>query len=335
MMVLSSGSARFFFGDLQGCEARWLEAAELAAETDDSDLKAAVWFPTSTIFTHVGPLATGMLWNDRVLEISAGNLDRGVALTGYSAPGFALAVRAGLLARMGRLGEAGAESERALTVLRARAEPEPLCWALAVPSLLAWLSGEGRDTSASAQEAIRLAEDTGNVSSLVIGLEATAIAHLVVGQPDEAVAACERALAVGREKRSGLHLEASVVAHLAQARLAAGDRAAAEAAAAEAVEVARRQGARVDECLALLTRAHVGRLRGGSTEAVGTDLNAALTLVGEVGALTYEPFIREELGRLRADESQLREALRLYEFIGATGHARRLDAELAASPRPE
>jgi tetratricopeptide (TPR) repeat protein len=236
---------------------------------------------------------------------------------------------------MGRLGEAGAQSERALTVLRARAEPEPLCWALAVPSLLAWLSGEGRDTSASAQEAIRLAEDTGNVSSLVIGLEATAIAHLVVGQPDEAVAACERALAVGREKRSGLHLEASVVAHLAQARLAAGDRAAAEAAAAEAVEVARRQGARVDECLALLTRAHVGRLRGGSTEAVGTDLNAALTLVGEVGALTYEPFIREELGRLRADESQLREALRLYEFIGATGHARRLDAELAASPRPE
>jgi tetratricopeptide (TPR) repeat protein len=211
------------------------------------------------------------------------------------------------------------------------AEPEPLCWALAVPPLLAWLSGDGGDTSTSAQEAVQLAEGTGNVGSLIVGLEAMAMAHLAVGQPDEAAAVCERALAVGRENRTGLHLEASLLAHLAQARLATGDADAAAAAAAEAVDVARRQGACVDECLALLTRAQVGRSSGANREAVGTDLDAALSLVGEVGALTYEPFIREELGRLHSDESELREALRLYTAIGATGHAARLAAELAGS----
>jgi hypothetical protein len=69
----------------------------------------------------------------------------------------------------------------------------------------------------------------------------------------------------------------------------------------------------------------------GARDRARADLAAALTLVAEVGALTYEPFIREELGRLHADESELREAARLYTAIGATGHARRLEAELAAA----
>ncbi|MDQ3946860.1 MAG: DUF5615 family PIN-like protein [Actinomycetota bacterium] len=51
------------------------------------------------------------------------------------------------------------------------------------------------------------------------------------------------------------------------------------------------------------------------------DLNAALTLVCETGALTYEPFIREELGRLLSDEGGSGETLRLYKEIGPTGHA--------------
>ncbi|HVS40944.1 MAG TPA: hypothetical protein VMU20_01635 [Candidatus Dormibacteraeota bacterium] len=62
------------------------------------------------------------------------------------------------------------------------------------------------------------------------------------------------------------------------------------------------------------------------------DLDAAHALVGDVGALTYEPFIREELGRLRADEGELQEAARLYMAIGAAGHARRLTGELTSSP---
>jgi hypothetical protein len=36
------------------------------------------------------------------------------------------------------------------------------------------------------------------------------------------------------------------------------------------------------------------------------------------------------LGRLHDDGKELAEALRLYRQIGATGHARRLEAELSA-----
>jgi hypothetical protein len=156
----------------------------------------------------------------------------------------------------------------------------------------------------------------------------------MAGRPADAAAACEQALTVAREKRSGLFAEASVLAHLALAHLAAANQAAARSAADEAVDVARRQGARVHECLALLTRAQVARAGSEISAEVDADLEAALTLVAEVGAFTYEPFIREELGRLRKDDTELHEAARLYEAIGATRHAHRLQAELGPpSPR--
>jgi tetratricopeptide (TPR) repeat protein len=214
---------------------------------------------------------------------------------------------------------------------RPRGEPESVSWTLCVLPRLALFVGEppaGDDVLAAAREAIQLAEDTGNVAALVLALEALAIAHLVGGRPGEAAAACERALAEAREHRSGLFEEASVLAHLAQARLAAGEIDRATAAADQAVEVSRRQGARVVECQALMTRGRVRRATGGAPAAVEADLDAALTLAREMGALTYEAFIREELGHLHDEEGELREALRLFTAIGATGHARRLAQQL-------
>jgi hypothetical protein len=107
-------------------------------------------------------------------------------------------------------------------------------------------------------------------------------------------------------------------------------------AADEAVEVARRQGARVLACHALLVRARVRRVTEGTVagDAVLGDIESALTLMAEIGATTYEPFLREELARLRGDADALREALRLYAAIGAVGHARRLDQELSISRLP-
>jgi hypothetical protein len=169
----------------------------------------------------------------------------------------------------------------------------------------------------------------GNVAILVTSLEGLAVAHLSAGRTREAAAACERALTLGRQHRTGLMAEPSLLAWLALARLMDGDPATA-AAADEAVAVARGRGARVDECLALLVRGKAGAASGTRDRALA-DLDAALTLVGEVGALTYEPFIREELGRLHTDEGELQEAARLYTAIGASGHAGRLADELTGS----
>ncbi len=328
-LVFASGSARVMTGrDIGGGLARYIEAARRAHETDDPDLRAAMSVGPPYVLSITGPLDEGLAWSDRVLAACAGDPERGVTVVGYSVLAKSLEFRADLLARAGRLPEARTFIEQAITLLRDRGELEGLSWSLPMLPLLAWLTGDLSDTTAPAAEAVRLGEETGNSLTLVLALEGQALTDLMAGRPAAAAAACERALAVGREKRSGLFAEASVLAHLALARLATGNPNAAGAAAAEAVEVARRQGARVHECLALLTRARVGRSSGATTDAVHADLDAALRLVGEIGALTYEPFIREEVGRLHADDSELREAVRLYTAIGAAGHARRLKAEL-------
>jgi class 3 adenylate cyclase/tetratricopeptide (TPR) repeat protein len=329
-IVVSSGSARFWAGDIQGGTARYLEAAKHSDDSDDPDFKAAMWIAPVLAFTPTGPLAEGLAWGNRAIEVCAENPECGVRLVGYSILARVHQFRSSVLARMGRLREASADVEQALTLGRPRSEPETICWSLAMLPLLAWLTGDDPSCSAPATEAVRVAEETENPASLVMAFQGLALSHLVAGHPGEAVAACEQALAVARGKRSGLFEEASVLAHLALARIAAGDADGAMTAADEAVAVARRQGARVHECLALLARARVGRLGCRAVDQVTADLGTGLAIIGQVGALTYEPFLREELGRLRTDGRQLREAARLYEAIGATGHAQRLQAELDA-----
>jgi adenylate cyclase len=329
-----SAVARLAQGDPRGALARHRQAARVAEEGNDRELQAAALFLPSMPLAYVGPLTEGLVFCDRGMAICAADPELGATLLGYGALARLLQFRAAILARMGRLAEARADAERALTLARPRGELETVSWTLALLPQLGWLGGEGEgdEALALAAEAVRLGEDTGNVMSLVLGLEGLAVAHLAAGRPAEAVTACERALAKAREHRSGLCEEAALLAHLARARLATGDPSGATHAAAEAVTVARRQGARVVECLALLTRAQVHRVTGGGHDAVLGDVEAALSLVAETGALTYEPFIREEIGRLRTDGDELREALRLYTAIGATGHAERLAAELAGSP---
>jgi hypothetical protein len=162
-----------------------------------------------------------------------------------------------------------------------------------------------------------------------MALEGMALGHLVAGNSAGAVAASRRALTLARQEHSALYEEASLLAYLALACSAVGDGAAAQAAADEAVDAARRQKARVNECLALLVRAQVGRLGSREFEKVAEDLDTSRALVAEVGAVTFEPCIREELGRLTADPGKLQEAAYQYDAIGACGHSRRLEAELA------
>jgi hypothetical protein len=219
--------------------------------------------------------------------------------------------------------------ERALALGRHRAEPDPLCWALTLAARLAWLTGEGEGLAAAA-EAVRIGEDTGNIVGLVLGLESLALCELAGGRPSLAVAACERTLREMREHRTGLFEEGPVLAHLARARLTEGDAAGAAGAAADAVTVAGRQQAKVVECLALLTRAQALRAIDGDVNDISAHLDAALALVPQTGALTYEPFIREELARLGDRPAGLRQAVQLYSAIGASGHARRLHNELDA-----
>jgi adenylate cyclase len=324
--VAFSGSMKFWSGQLRKGLSRYVEGLALAERAGDPEMQATVGFAPAVALLYLGPLSDGLANLERALEFCAGDPDRGAGYLGYSPLTRTLEFRARALLLSGRLPEAARDLELCLALARPRAEPDPLCWALSLVARFAWLSGEG-NSSAAAAEAVKIAEETGNAAGLVLALQGTALSEMMAGRPPAAVSACHRALAAARERRSGLFEEASVLAHLAVAQVAAGDPAAAVRAADEAVAVARDQEATVVECLALLSRAQARWATGDGANAE-VDLAGAIVAVKESGALTYEPFIHEQLGRLRNDEEELRQALGLYRQIGATGHARRLEGEL-------
>ena len=331
LLVVMYGSAKINVGDIRGGLERYLEGFGLAEDSEDSGARAAVVVAPIVGLTYMGPLADAMAFVERGLAICADDPDRGRDLLSFSPLGRILQLRAAVHLRMGCLGAVRSDVERAVAIARPRGEGDTLMWALALVPHVTWFEGEAADTTATALEAVRVGEDTGNVMALAIALEGLAVSQLAAGRAGDAIATCDRILAAGRQQSSGLLVEASVRAFQAYAHLAVGAPAAAVTAADEAVEISRRQGARVVECFALLTRAHVGRVTGAPDKAVEDDLHATLALIEETGARSYEPFAAEELGRLRNDRAELRKALQLYERIGATGHARRLGTELSAT----
>ena len=105
------------------------------------------------------------------------------------------------------------------------------------------------------------------------------------------------------------------------------------------MEVARTQGHVPGEILASLALARV--LLGSAGAAGRAEIEAALAralqLARETGAKAYEPLVHVELADLARQSGEeaerwreLREAHRLFAAIGATGHAGRLEVELAA-----
>jgi class 3 adenylate cyclase/tetratricopeptide (TPR) repeat protein len=322
------GSVQFWHGELRAGRSSFSDARDLLAQSTDLEAPIGAWLALAWACLYMGTVEEGLDLADEAITVCRGDLGRGMQSLGYSGLIRNLLTRGQLLALGGRLDAGRAEVNRALGLAREHRQVELQSWGFPIPAHLAYMGGEAETGLALAEEARRISVEIGNRFTLILALEALGIAQLAEGRHYEAQAPLTQALDEARTHRCGLSDEASVLTHLAEAHLAAGDGGAARRVADEAVETARTQGARILECLALLTRARVFRASGGEEANVPADLSAALDLVKKTGALVYEPSIREELGRLGGEEAELREALRLYEAIGATGHARRLEAEL-------
>ena len=325
------GSVQFWHGDLRAGWNSFCEARDLLSQSDDVEAPVGAWLGLAWACLYMGTVEQGLDLAEEAIAVCGDDLGRGIQSLGYSGLLRNLLTRGQLLALGGRLKGGRAEVNHALALVGEHRQTELKAWGFPITAHLASMGGEDESGLALAEEARRISVEIGNRFTLILALESMGIAQLAEGRPDEAQASLTQALNEARTHRCGLSDEASVLAHLAEAHLAAGDATAARLVADEAVERAREQGAGILECLALLVRAKV--LRTGDHAAVVVDLEAALALIQQTGALTYEPFIREELGRLHGDDSEVREAARLYEAIGATGHARRLEAELGDSAR--
>jgi tetratricopeptide (TPR) repeat protein len=325
------GTVKLAEGEVRQAVACYSEAARLADKSDDDARRAAGWMSPPVFMAYTGSLPKALRLVEKAILLCEGDPDRGVQHAGYSPLVSAVRTHAELLSLMGRLSEAGQGIESALLMARERSEAEMSAWSLATYVRLAQYLGEDQDSLAHAKEAVRLTEDSGNLMFRVVALGALGLAALREGHWDEATATLLRALEERRAQRGRHFEEARILCHLARAHLESGDGLAAKRAVRDAVLVAEEQGTKILLCLALLTRAQVHRLTEdmAEEETILTDLTYALNLADETGARTFEPFIKEELARVTGEQNGLQEAFRIFSAMGATGHVRRLEPELA------
>jgi len=232
----------------------------------------------------------------------------------------------GLLSVMGQPAEGQRELDRALALAREHGEEELLGWTHELNVYGAEFRGDAEQALGHARRAVEIAERIGSALSRASAYYSLGCANLVQQDWPAAENALERALAIVRERRTGLHWEPLIVAGLAEVHLARGDGERARALAEEAARRAARFGARVTECRAQLTLARaLLRSEGAATRgAAEAALRRARALVAESGARLYEPLVGlelAELARLAGDEDghrrQLGEAERLFAALGA------------------
>jgi adenylate cyclase len=326
MLYTARAVEHFTTGAVADALAYSREAFELACRAHEPNIQAVASLFMASAQAYVGPIDEALASADQTLAITEDDPNRGAAFLGCSVVGRTWHMRAELLLLAGRPAQAHREMERALALHRERRELAFIAFEMPIYGRLSDLTGTDHDAEAHADEAARLAEESGAGIPLVLAREARGVAALLAGRLEDAAAELADTLDQARDRELSRWIEPSLLAYLARARQALGDEDSARATADEAVAVARRQGARISEVLALLVR---GRVCGD-----GHDLRAALALAAMTGAIAYEPFCLEELARLDGDRAALVIAADRFAALGADGHHRRLTAELSLTQPP-
>ena len=330
----SHGLCRGMVGNVREALDSSLAAVRYAERTGDTNLRVGVgkgyWL------TVIGRAREGLEELDWTIEASAGDMDVGRDMLGFSAPIWATAYRAVALSSLGRLDEASTTLNEGFRLAEAHDDPETLGWAHSTFGGLSMLTGEPGDGLAHARKGLEIAAKLGSPFSQVVAYNCLAAAHIAREEWDDALASSQEQLRVIHESRTGLQYEAWALWNLAWAELGRGDTDAARAAGEKGATIAAKQGLVLDEAQC---RVQLGRALSATrpTEA-RAELEHALELVRDDGP-GIEPWIRlamaelaELHGRMDARERQLSEALRLFEAHGASGHVRRVREMLAGAP---
>jgi adenylate cyclase len=331
------GVARGMAGDVEEYLQHTLEAGRLAEQVGDAAVNLAV--AVDLIWSHylTGHLKQAVAFADATLAEPPENLKLGSDLRGFSPYLLCMAVRGQNLIEVGRFRDAASDLACVCELARAHGEVEILGLALGMYARLARFTGDAQSGLENARRAVEVAEKIGSNYSRVWSYCGLGTAYLASEEWDEAAVAFEQALAIARDARTGLWLEAGILPQLAEAQLGRGQPGLARATAEQAVRIARERGAMHHECEAQLAMARVVLATEGLTarHTIERTLGRALSLVGETGGKALEPFIRVELGklaRLAGDEAigqrELREAHRLFIEIGAPIRAEQVAPQL-------
>src|SRR5213596_3556496 len=287
---------------LAGDVGQYLACAERATElAEGSD--AVFEFEMRSVLPHaqlaVGRLALARATAELALTEVAQVAGLREAVGRSTAPGLCRVWWALASAHLGRTAEAEAaleallaeESERALQALYGT--HAILCEVLR-------LRGDRPGALAHGRRAVELAEERGSVFSRVEAAAFLGAAELADGDLTAATSVLERALALARNRRTALWYEPRILATLADAKLAAGDRSGARTLLSEARElVDRGRGWRLGAFDVAL--AWVRLLASGPAfdrTAIASALESVDALTAELGSDPYRRIAAFERGRL-------------------------------------
>jgi len=313
------------------------EAARLADAIGDPGLLGIAAVPLCLGNLQIGRLAEA----EEVIEEALARIGEGTAVGAGHLPidlrGQLVMGRVSVLGITGRVAEARSQLDQGVARMRALGDLPMVCALLTYHSMLAEISGETAGCVERCAEAVEIAERVGSPLAGSMSYRALGEAHLLCESWDQARAALEQALAIGRERDVAQFAEPLTLALLARALTGQGEAERAVATAREALALAERAGTVEFEASARRTLAWalLRRDGAGARSEAEAQLERAEDIYEETGARGFLPLLhleRAELARACGDEAarerELREAHRLAIELGATGHARRLAAEL-------
>jgi len=289
---------------LAGDVGQYLTCAERATELAEG-FDAMFEFEMRSVLAHaqlaVGRLAPARATAERALSEVARVAALREAIGRSTAHGLCRVWWALASAHLGR----PAEAEAALQGLLVE-EPEPALQALygthAFLGEVLRLKGELPGALTHGRRAVELAEEHGSAFSRVEAAAFLAAAELADGDPVAVASRLERTLALARDRRTALWYEPRILATLADAKLAAGDRSGARALLVEARElVDRGRGWRLGAFD--VARAWV-RLIGAEPAPTRAEIESALdsldAITAELGSDPYRRIAALERARLAA-----------------------------------
>jgi predicted ATPase/class 3 adenylate cyclase len=299
-LLTSYGRLRGLAGDV----AQYRACAEQAAELADGSGEATLAFEMHAVLAHAqlggGHLQAARAIAERALEELGRNAELREALGRSTAPSLCCIWWAMASAYLGRTAEAQAALE-ALLAGEQESGLEALYGTRGFLCEVLRLRGDVAGALAHGRRAVELADERGSPFSRVEAAAFLGAAQLEAGEIATATTALETALSLARTGRTALWYEPRILAALADARRATGDRSAAHALLAEARACADRgRGWRLSVCDIELAWA---RLLASEPlpdhGAVEEALESAAAIAAELDAETYRRIVERERARLR------------------------------------
>jgi class 3 adenylate cyclase/tetratricopeptide (TPR) repeat protein len=337
LMSISYGLARVFAGAVADGVDQLREAMRVADRSGNPTMRFIARATLINPLHFSGHLHEALMISDEALALSDGDPRLGIDVVGFSPYLTVLLVRSMILMRTGALADSAQQLQRAREVAHALDDADVLGTSYVFAVILADLNGETTQVLDDARTATAIAERSGSPFFRAGAAATLGVAYALAGEWPDAADALEHALMIVTERRTGLQLEPSWLALLARAYLEIGDPERAVATGERALRLARQRETLLWQIYALRALAAVQRTVSGraAAAAIADMLDEASALTERTGAASEAPFIdeeRAELADLCGDAAGRARALRAaherFTAIGATGHARRIAAQI-------